>query len=235
MTLHSWNVSPSEAISIQQELSHKVKLEPLTQPIKYVAGADISFNKFSEIVYAGIVVLDYKTLKEVDRATVTTESQFPYIPGLLSFREVPPLMLAWQELKIKPDLIILDGQGIAHPRRFGIACHFGLLVNKPAVGCAKSVLIGRHLEPEPKASSWTELTYKNRIIGAALRTKNNVSPIFVSAGHLIDLKSSLEVVLNCCRGYRLPETTRQAHNLVNAIRKSEMSSEDEEITLSLFS
>src|SRR5215211_3672716 len=144
--LHDWNLARSEAVALQKQLRSQVRIEPLKRKVELVAGCDISFNKFSEIVYAGIVVLRLPDLEIVDRATAITRTTFPYIPGLLSFRETPALLEAWEKLNTSPDVVMLDGQGLAHPRRFGIACHFGLLTGRPARGCAKTVLVGHYEE-----------------------------------------------------------------------------------------
>lgn len=220
--LHSWDVSPEEAIKIQNEMRNLVKIENLQSQIRYIAGADISFDKGSNTVYAGIVVLKFPELVEVDRSLLITEVNFPYIPGLLSFRESPALIKAWEKIKIIPDVVIIDGQGIAHPRRFGIASHFGVLIDKPTIGCAKSLLVGKYKEPDEKAGSYSYLYDSGEIIGVALRTRDNVQPVFVSIGHKITLDESIEIIMQSIRGYRIPEPTRQAHMLVNALRRGEI-------------
>jgi deoxyribonuclease V len=219
--LHSWNLTPSEAIEIQQRLRRLVKIEARTHECKTIAGGDISFNKFSEIVYAGIVVLSFPGLQIVESVGVRSISKFPYIPGLLSFREVPSLLEAWDKLETMPDVLMLDGQGIAHPRRFGIACHVGLLLDLPTIGCAKSILVGRHDELDPAAGSRAPLIDRGEQIGVALRTKKNVAPVYVSPGNLIDLDSAVELVLKSTGKYRQPEPTRQAHLLVNRLRRAD--------------
>ncbi len=183
-----------------------------------IAGADISFNKFSETVYAGIVVLSLPDLRIVETAGVRSVAKFPYVPGLLSFREAPSLLEAWEKLKTKPDVLMLDGQGIAHPRRFGIACHVGVLLDWPTIGCAKSILVGRYGELGLEAGSRSPLVDKGEQVGVALRTKNKVTPVYVSPGHLTDLDSAVDLVLRSTTKYRLPEPTRQAHLLVNRMR-----------------
>ncbi len=221
-TLHSWDVTPEEAIKIQNELRGLVKVESLKKEIRYIAGADISFDKGSNIVYAGIIILKFPELEEIDRSLVITEVNFPYIPGLLSFRESPALIKAWEKIKVEPDVVVIDGQGIAHPRRFGIASHFGVLVDKPTIGCAKSLLVGKYDEPGEKAGSYSYLYDSGEIIGAVLRTRDNVQPVFVSVGHKITLEESIKIILQNVRGFRIPEPTRQAHNLVNALRRGEI-------------
>ena len=216
--LHSWDLTPSEAIAVQQQLRSRVRLEPLRGEIKTIAGADISFNKFSEVVYAGIVVLSLPDLRIVESVGVRSVSEFPYVPGLLSFREAPSLLEAWEKLRTKPDVLMLDGQGIAHPRRLGIASHIGVLLDWPTIGCAKSILTGRHGELGLDAGSRAPLLDRGEQIGFALRTKKNVSPVYVSPGHLTDLDSAVELTLRTVTKYRQPEPTRQAHLLVNRIR-----------------
>ncbi len=220
--LHDWNLTPREAVELQKSLRERVRIEPLGgRRIETVAGADISFNKFEPTVYAGIVVLKLPTLEVVEEVGVVSETEFPYVPGLLSFRESPSVLEAWGKLKTEPDAVMFDGQGIAHPRRVGIASHVGLIINRPTFGCAKSVLVGKYEEPEPERGNWTPLVdpKNGETVGAALRTKTRVSPIYVSPGHLIDLAGALDLTLRCDGGYRQPEPTRRAHLLVNALRR----------------
>jgi deoxyribonuclease V len=216
--LHSWDLTRGEAVEVQQRLRNLVHLQPLARPVNTIAGADISYNKYSDTVYAGIVVLSLPDLQVIESAGVRRIEKFPYIPGLLSFREAPSLLEVWEKLKTKPDVLMLDGQGIAHPRRFGIACHVGVLLDWPTIGCAKSILVGKHGELGLEAGSRSPLVDKGEQVGVALRTKNKVAPVYVSPGHLIDLDSSIDLVLRSITRYRLPETTRQAHLLVNRLR-----------------
>lgn len=218
---HRWDVTPKEAIDIQQRLRSKVVVAPLAGDVHYVAGCDISFDKGSDVVYAGVVALKLPEFTEVGQSTAITRVKFPYIPGLLSFRESPPLLEAWEKLSVEPDLVMIDGQGYAHPRRFGIASHFGMLVDRPTVGCAKTLLIGKFEEPEIKAGCSSPLMDGEEVIGAAVRTQDGVNPVFVSIGHRINLEGALEIVMRCTREYRIPEPTRQAHLLVNALRRGE--------------
>lgn len=220
--LHPWNVSPAEAIKIQQTLRSKINVQSFDQSFQYVAGADISFDKGSNIIYAGVVVLKYPELSEVDRGLTVSRATFPYIPGLLSFRESPAVLEAWEYLHVRPDVLLVDGHGYAHPRRFGIACHLGLLLDIPTIGCAKTVLVGKYEEPDREAGSFRPLVDRDEIVGAALRTSKGVTPVYVTVGHLVDLESAIKVVLNSCRGYRIPEPTRRAHLLVNALRRGEL-------------
>jgi deoxyribonuclease V len=218
MKLHDWNLSPQEAVQLQKELRDKVLLQPLPRMPQFVAGADISFNKFSETIYAGIVVLKLPEFEVIETAGVVAQTQFPYIPGLLSFREIPALLEAWQKLQNKPDVLVCDGQGIAHPRRMGIAAHAGLILEIPTIGCAKSVLVGQFETPAPERGAWSPMTHRGETVGAALRTKSKVQPVYASPGHLCDLESAIKVLLACDGGYRIPEPTRRAHLSVNELR-----------------
>ncbi|MES2267174.1 MAG: deoxyribonuclease V [Bacteroidota bacterium] len=212
------HLSPAEAIAYQEELRQKIRIRELTIPIKTIAGADISFDKDSDILYAGIVVFNYPEMTVIGTSTAISHTSFPYISGLLAFREVPALFNAWNNLYAKPDLLVLDGQGIAHERRMGIATHFGLLTNVPTIGSAKSRLYGRYEEPADKAFAQSPMYDKGELIGVALRSKERCNPIYISPGHNINMQQSVDVIKNCIRGYRIPEPTRQAHYLVNKIR-----------------
>lgn len=219
--INNWNVTPKEAVEIQKDLQHKIKIIPLVKKIseiKYIGGADVSMNLFATYGFAGFVTLSFPVLNLVDHAVVKENINFPYIPGLLSFRELPMLLKAWVKLKQKPEVIIVDGVGIAHPRRLGIATHLGIFLGVPTIGCAKSVLIGEYKEPGDEAGAISYLYDHNEVIGAAIRTKKGVKPVFVSPGHLITLEESIEIVKNCIRKHRLPEPTRQAHKTVNEYR-----------------
>jgi len=220
--LHPWNVSPTEAVKIQRNMREKVRVEPLLDSIQYVAGADISFDRGSDVFHAGIVVLRLPSLQVCGHSLITTKSTFPYVPGLLSFREMPALLEAWNQLPAKPDVVVLDGHGIAHPRRLGIASHFGVWVNKPTIGCAKKLLVGMHETLSTEARSHALIYDNQEIIGIALRSRENVAPIYVSPGHLTDFESALSIVSACLTRYRLPEVTRQAHQLVNQLRRGEV-------------
>lgn len=220
--LHSWNLSPSEAISVQNELREKIITEPLdTRKVRLVAGADISYNRYSDIAHAAFVVLDIKTLKTVATGIATSRLTFPYIPGLLTFREGLPLLAAWKNLQVEPDVVVFDGQGIAHPRGLGIAAHLGLLIDRPSFGCGKSLLCGKFENLATEAGSSAPLIYRGMQIGAAYRTKTDVQPVFISPGHRIDLASSLAIIRKCVSKYRIPEPTRQAHLLANELRRNE--------------
>jgi deoxyribonuclease V len=209
--LHSWQVSPAQALDLQQRLAAQVsKNSEVTAP-HFIAGVDISAGKASGMATASVVVLNYPELKLVEMKVAQGRLDLPYIPGLLSFRESPLTLAACQELTITPDLILVDGHGIAHPRRFGLASHLGLFLNTPTIGCAKSRLCGQHEEPGVEPSSYTEVKDKGETIGVALRTKLGVKPIYVSIGHKVDLQTAIHWVMKCCCGYRLPEPTRLAH------------------------
>ncbi|HYH87068.1 MAG TPA: deoxyribonuclease V [Pyrinomonadaceae bacterium] len=219
--LHDWPLAPREAVELQKQLRASVRVVPLKKKIETIAGADISFNKYDPTLYAGIVVLRLPSLEVVEEVGVVSVTKFPYVPGLLSFRESPSVLEAWAKLKTEPDAVMFDGQGIAHPRRVGIASHVGLLINRPTLGCAKSVLVGKFEEPGEERGAWTPMIDKGETIGAALRTKTRVQPIYVSPGHLIDLEGAIDLTLACDGGYRQPEPTRRAHLLVNALRRGE--------------
>jgi len=181
--------------------------------IKLIAGADVSGTKWGNKATAAVVVYKYPELKLVEKRTVTKELTFPYIPGLLAFREAPVLLEAFKQVENAPDIIVFDAQGIAHPREMGLATHMGILLDKPSIGCAKSRLIGTYHSPGEKVGDYSCLEKDGKVLGAVLRTKEGVNPIFVSIGFKVDLETSVKVVLNCCRGYKLPEPSRQAHVL----------------------
>jgi deoxyribonuclease V len=215
----NWDLSPAEAQEEQLRLRDRVRIEPLeVDSLRTIGGSDISFDRGSDRVFAGMVTLRLPELELVERAGVETVARFPYIPGLLSFRESPPLLEAWDRLRDKPDALIVDGHGFAHPRRFGIACHLGLLLGVPTVGCAKSILVGRHDPVGESVGDWQALVDKDEVIGAALRTRLGVTPVYVSVGNRADLESAIAVVLMCGGRTRVPETTRHAHQFVNELR-----------------
>jgi deoxyribonuclease V len=210
---HPWNVTPAEARSIQEGLRSEVRRKNAARlrKVRYVAGIDISLR--DKRATAAIVVVDINSLELVDYAVHQLAITFPYVPGLLTFRECPSIIAAAKKLRVEPDLLMVDGQGIAHPRRIGIAAHVGLLFDKPTIGCAKSRLIGTHEEPGLLAGTQADLWDKDELIGSVLRTRSNVRPLYISVGHKIDLPTSIKFVLACCRGYRLPEPTRLAHQV----------------------
>ncbi len=208
---HDWQVSVAQAMDIQQRLAGQVSTSGEVITVRYIAGVDISVPKAGGMATGAVVVLSYPELRVVETKIASGRLAFPYIPGLLSFRESPLILAACQELTLTPDLILVDGQGIAHPRRMGLASHLGLLLNTPTVGCAKSRLCGEHGEPGSEPGSYAELLDRGEVIGAALRTKPGVKPVYVSIGHKVDLQTAVYWVLECCRGFRLPEPTRLAH------------------------
>lgn len=222
--LHPWNVSPKEAVEIQKQLQPRVTLKNRPEPIRYVAGTDVSFSLTDDTVWAGVVVVEYPGLEPVEKRWARGSGAFPYIPGLLSFREIPVLVSALSKLRTIPDIILCDGQGIAHPRGLGLATHLGLLVNCPTIGCAKSRLVGTYAGLGEKKGASAKMVHRGRVIGAAVRTRNGVKPIFISAGNNITLKQSLMIVFRCCPKYRVPEPIRMAHLLVNRLRAANQAS-----------
>jgi deoxyribonuclease V len=216
--LHSWEVNPREAIEIQKDLRPRLILDSNPPSIKTVAGVDVSYEAATDRLIAGVVLFRSSDLSPIESVTAVLPATFPYVPGLLSFREAPAVLRAWKKLKRRPDCLICDGQGIAHPRRFGIASHLGLWLDIPSIGCAKSILVGTYREPGEKRVSRVPLIDKREEVGVILRTRDKVQPVYVSPGHRITLDRAAEVVLECATCYRLPEPTRQAHHLVNSVR-----------------
>jgi deoxyribonuclease V len=220
--LHSWQVSPHEAIAIQKRLRAEVMTENTLGDVRYIAGADIATSKDSPQAYAGVVVLSYPELEVVEEQGSEAEITFPYVPGLLTFREGPALIKVFERLRCEPDVIVFDGQGLAHPRGMGIATHMGLIFDKPTIGCAKSLLFGRYQEPDQAKGAWADLRdLQGHIIGAVVRSKHKTTPIFVSIGHRVDLLTAIHILLDCARGFRIPEPTRLAHNLVTRLRRGD--------------
>jgi deoxyribonuclease V len=219
--LHSWNLTPTEAVALQRKLAAAViNTRPLPR-WKLIAGADVSYNRFSSTIHAGVVVLRLPELTIVEKQGATGETTFPYVPGLLSFREAPIVLKAFARVKAEPDVVMLDGQGFAHPRRMGFASHVGLWLDRPCIGCAKSRLTG-HFDPVGREAGCTSpLVDRGELIGEVVRTKTDVQPLYVSVGHKIDLASAVAVVLASCHRYRIPEPTRQAHLHVNEIRREQ--------------
>ncbi len=218
--LHRWDVTYREAAAIQEELRGMLILrdDGLPDPVRTVAGADISYDRGSDLFFAAVVLMRHSDLTVIEEATFSARVSFPYIPGLLTFREGPPLLAAFSRLIQTPDVILFDGQGIAHPRGIGLAAHLGLLLGLPAIGCAKTRLVGSHAPVGEKRGERTEMVYQNRQVGAVLRTRERIKPLFVSQGHRIGLQRALALVLSCCRGYRIPEPIRRAHLAVNRLR-----------------
>lgn len=217
---HSWDLATEEAVALQEQLAQQVVAETTFDPagIEIVGGADAAVK--GGLARAAVVVLDYATLKPVDWAVAEVEITFPYVPGLLTFREGPAVLAALEKLTIWPDVLIFDGHGVAHPRRIGLAAHMGVILDRPSIGCAKSRLVGEYAEPGDNVGDWTPLRDQGEMIGAVLRTRTGVRPVFVSVGHRVDLPMAIELVLGCGRGYRLPETTRHAHRVAGGTRPS---------------
>lgn len=219
---HQWQLGTDQALDIQRRLQALVSRSGRVISPHFIAGVDIAAGKARGMAQAAVVVLSYPELRLVEVELAQGELVFPYIPGLLSFRESPLILAACQKLSVTPDLILVDGQGIAHPRRMGLASHLGLFLDTPTVGCAKSRLCGSHQIPEDEPGSYAELVDGGETVGVALRTRFGVKPIFVSTGHKIDLEDSIYWVLKCCRGYRLPEPTRLAHLAAGGNLKQKM-------------
>jgi deoxyribonuclease V len=219
--LHDLDLSPSEASRLQRELGPRVVTGPALDlaGVSHVAGADVSTE--GNRAYATVVVLNFPGLSPVEVQGFETELSFPYVPGLLAFREIPAVAGALERVQTPVDAVIFDAQGLAHPRRMGLASHLGLFLDVPCVGCAKTRLVGTHEEPGQEKGSSTDLVHRDEVIGRVLRTRKGVSPVYVSVGNGIDLDSSVELVLACSPKYRLPETTRQAHSTANRLRRGE--------------
>ncbi|YAF94914.1 MAG: deoxyribonuclease V [Nodularia sp. CChRGM 3473] len=214
---HVWPVTLEEAIAIQESLRDQViRSDKLKQPVQYVAGVDMGFEANGTISRAAVAVLSFPDLQVIETTLAHRPTSFPYIPGFLSFREIPAVLDALEKIKITPDIILCDGQGIAHPRRFGIASHLGVILDIPTIGVAKSLLIGKHEELPDTKGNWQPLIHKGETIGAVLRTRKGVKPVYVSIGHRISLLTAIDYVLRCTPKYRLPETTRVADKLASA-------------------
>ncbi len=214
--LHEWNLTPAQAIELQKQLSYQVITEDeFAEPIKTVAGIDLGYDIKTDKSRAVAVVLSFPKLELLEKSEAILPIQFPYIPGLLSFREAPAAIKALEKLEIAPDLILCDGQGLAHPRRFGIACHIGLIADVPTIGVAKSLLVGKYENLSEERGSMADLIHRKEKVGVALQTREKVQPIYVSVGHKISLKTAINYVLQCTPKYRLPETTRLADKLAS--------------------
>lgn len=212
---HSWDVSPKEAIAIQQQLRRFIRTDKCCPEPATVAGIDVGFEDEGRVTRAAVAVLEFPSLHPLETAIAKIETRFPYIPGLLSFREIPAILAVMDKLRRTPDLLLCDGQGFAHPRRFGLACHLGLWLGLPAIGVGKTRLIGACDKMPDRKGAWTPLLDGEEVVGAVLRTRSGVKPVYVSVGHRITLEQSIHYVLACTTRYRLPETTRLAHRLAS--------------------
>ena len=212
---HPWRVSPAEARHIQESLRGEVVARGEPARVNRVAGVDVGFEDAGKTVRAAVAVLSYPGLELVESAIARVPTTFPYVPGLLSFRELPGVLAALERLGSLPDLVVCDGQGLAHPRRFGIACHLGVLTGLPTIGVGKTRLVGEYREPGEHKGDWSPLVYQGERVGAVLRTRDRVKPVFVSSGHLVSLAAAIRLTLACTPRFRLPETTRAAHRLAS--------------------
>lgn len=212
-----WPRRVAEARRLQEQLRSRVVTQDRLGVVETVAGIDVGYEKNGTVTRAAVVVLDFPALTVREQAIARRPTRFPYVPGYLSFREAPAVLAALKRLRTRPDLLLCDGQGLAHPRRFGLACHLGLLLDTPSIGVAKSRLIGTHGRVPAKKGSWTALEDNGEVIGVVLRTRMDVKPVYVSIGHRICLATAIDYVLRCTTRYRLPETTRQAHRLASAV------------------
>jgi len=216
---HSWRLSPARAVLLQRQLASRISLKPFRGRIRCVAGADVSYDPRSGRFHAAVVLLDWTGLSLIETARARGRSSFPYIPGLLSFREIPPLLRAFRRLRSRPDLIFCDGQGLAHPRRFGLACHLGLLLGIPTLGCAKTILVGEHPPVPRERGGRSPLLHDGRLVGTALRTRKGTKPIFVSPGHRLSVAQATDWALRCATRFRIPEPTRLADREVARMRR----------------
>jgi len=215
-----WNVTPREAMRLQERLRERVVLEDRFGPIRLVAGADLAFDPETDLAFAGVIVYRLPELTEVERQYARRKLRFPYVPGLLSFREGPVLLAAFAKLRAEPDLILIDGHGRAHPRLFGIACHIGLLLDKPTIGCAKSLLVGECGDSGPRVGATARLVLNGEVVGMSLRTRKKVKPIYVTQGHRVSLPSAVALVEQTLNGFRIPKPTREADHYVRDLRRA---------------
>lgn len=213
---HPWDLTPKEAVELQRELAQRVKLEDCEATVHTVAGVDVGIK--GDLARAAVVVMAFPELNVLESVAVERPVTFPYVPGLLSFREAPAILEALARVESVPDVLLFDGQGYAHPRRMGIATHVGILLDHPAIGCAKSRLCGTYEEPASARGSYAWLRDGGELVGAVVRTRADVKPVFVSAGHKVRLDTAIGLVLRCAKGYRLPEPTRRAHRLASGER-----------------
>jgi deoxyribonuclease V len=225
LRLHRWNVTPREAARIQLRLRERVELKDRLPRIETVAGADVALDLRRGRAIAGVIVYRFPEMAEIERVSAERRLTFPYVPGLLSFREIPVLLKAFARLRHAPDVIFYDGHGYAHPRRFGIACHLGVLLERPTIGCAKSILVGTAEEPSRKAGAWAPLVDHGEVVGAVLRTREAVKPVYISQGHRISLERAIELARAVSDGFRIPKPTREADHFVEAVKRDGMKRE----------
>lgn len=217
-----WEMTVAQARQVQQALRDRLVTHPPPGfAPRYVAGADVSMERFKHYGYAAIVVIDMQTLQPVDEAAAAAELRFPYVPGYLSFRELPVLQACWDALRVRPDLVVFDGHGYAHPRRFGLACHGGVLWDIPSIGCAKNPFIGTHGPLGNERGATSPITHEGETVGMVVRTRTGTKPLYVSAGHRMDLRTAVDTVLRLTPRFRQPETTRRAHGRVNELRRAD--------------
>lgn len=217
---HSWDLSPEEARVLQRQLAQSLKLQPLPEQFDILGSADIGYVPSANRLVAAMLTFRWPTLELLETAHVIDEIRFPYIPGLLSFREIPSLLETYQKFEHPPQVLLCDGQGIAHPRKLGIAAHLGLCLGIPTVGCAKKLLCGKHEPLELRRGNYTPLIYRKEVVGYVFCSRDKVKPLYISPGHLADLESSRKIIEQCLGRYRLPEPLRQAHNLATQLRQS---------------
>jgi deoxyribonuclease V len=218
--LHHWKVTPEQAIRIQENLRHRIILKKTFFRVRTIGGGDVSYQKEGNFLFGAMVVLSFPQMEMLDVAKAGGKISFPYLPGLLTFREGPILIKTFEKLRIRPDILIFDGQGIAHPRQMGLATHLGIWFNLPSIGCAKTPLLGKSVIPEPSRGSFELIHKDGNEVGVVLRTKERVKPVFVSPGHRIDLPTSIQVVLKSCQGFRIPEPLRRAHHISRQMMQS---------------
>jgi deoxyribonuclease V len=218
--LHRWKVTPEQAIRIQENLKHRIILERTFSRVRTIGGGDVSYQKEGDFLFGAMVVLSFPQMETLEVATGCGKISFPYLPGLLTFREGPILIKTFQKLRIKPDILLFDGQGIAHPRGIGLATHLGIWFNLPSIGCAKTPLLGESIIPGPSKGSYELIQKEGQEVGVVLRTKDRTKPVFVSPGHRIDLLTSIRLILESCQGFRIPEPLRRAHHFSRQMMQS---------------
>lgn len=232
---HTWDLTPEAAVALQQTLRQQIAPVDQLKEVRMVAGIDVGFEDGGNTTRAAVAVLSFPSLQLIEQTVARRPTSFPYVPGLLSFREVPSVLDALEKLQHTPDLLLCDGQGTAHPRRFGIACHIGLLTNCPSIGVGKSRLVGTHPAVPDEKGAWVPLRHKGETIGAVLRTRVGTKPLYISPGHHVCLETAIDYVLRCTTKYRLPETTRQAHKLASETPAAVIDAaiENQQLTLNL--